>query len=306
MNRYQLYGVVVESEVPFTAPIPPATASPHIRISRLSEPPEATGERLSALPSGSEAPLIELQRTGAVYRLHIEGAGVYAISQEEIRYWPADSGPRAEIHLVGIAMAIWLELVGVLALHGSGVVVDGHAIGILGANRSGKSSLALHLMSLGATLLSDDLLAIRLQDGYTEVAPGYPQVRLWPQEAEALVGSAQGFERAHPDFEKLRIPLSAVNLSELAEGAAPLSALYVLDEKTGSGEGELSLQQAVIEMTRHSFAASFLSALGVQQSRLARLASLARSVPITWLAPDRGGATLQKMAEMVLGAHRSR
>lgn len=306
MNRYQLYGVVLESEVPLTAPLPTATDSPDIRISRLAEPPEAKGERLSSLPPGSETPLIELRRTGDVYRLHIEGAGVYAISREGISYWPVDRGPRAEIHLIGIAMAIWLELAGVLALHGSGVVVDGRAIGLLGGNRSGKSSLALHLMGLGATLLSDDLLAIRQQGGSIEAAPAYPQVRLWPQEAEGLVGTAQGFERAHPDFDKLRIPLSAVNLGEFAEGAVPLEALYVLDDPTGSGEGGLSLQQAVIEMTRHSFAASFLSALGVQQSRLARLASLARSVPVRWIAPDRAGATLQKLAEVVLNDRRGR
>ena len=292
--------------MPLTAPLPPTTESPHVRISRLGEPPEAEGERLSALPPGSDVPLIELRRTGDVYRLHIEGAGVYAISQKEISYWAADGGPRAEIHLIGIAMAIWLELAGVLALHGSGVVVDGRAIGFLGGNRSGKSSLALHLMSLGATLLSDDLLAIRPQDGYIEAAPGYPQVRLWPQEAEALAGGAQGFERAHPDFDNLRIPRSDARWGEFAEGAVPLGALYVLDGTSGSGWDELNLQKAVIEMTRHSFAAPFLSALGVQQSRLAKLASLARSVPVRWLAPDRSGVTLQELAEMVLSDHRSR
>lgn len=43
-----------------------------------------------------------------------------------------------------------------LRLHASAVAVDGKGVLILGESGSGKSSLALQLMTLGATLISDD------------------------------------------------------------------------------------------------------------------------------------------------------
>ncbi|MBY5934492.1 HPr kinase/phosphatase C-terminal domain-containing protein [Tateyamaria omphalii] len=47
-------------------------------------------------------------------------------------------------------------MTGSLRLHASAVAVDGRGILIRGASGSGKSSLALQLMGLGATLISDD------------------------------------------------------------------------------------------------------------------------------------------------------
>ncbi|KIC52012.1 HPr kinase/phosphatase C-terminal domain-containing protein [Tateyamaria sp. ANG-S1] len=43
-----------------------------------------------------------------------------------------------------------------LRLHASAVAVDGRGVLIRGASGSGKSSLALQLMGLGASLISDD------------------------------------------------------------------------------------------------------------------------------------------------------
>lgn len=50
-------------------------------------------------------------------------------------------------------------------LHASSVALGGRGVLILGASGSGKSSLALHLMALGATLISDDrTIATRSSD----------------------------------------------------------------------------------------------------------------------------------------------
>ena len=47
-----------------------------------------------------------------------------------------------------------------LALHASAVAFDGNAVMMLGPSGSGKSSLALQLISLGALLVSDDQLLL--------------------------------------------------------------------------------------------------------------------------------------------------
>lgn len=46
---------------------------------------------------------------------------------------------------------------GRLQLHASTVVIRGKAVAITGPSKSGKSGLAFKLMSLGATLLADDI-----------------------------------------------------------------------------------------------------------------------------------------------------
>ena len=50
-------------------------------------------------------------------------------------------------------------------LHASTIAVDGRGALIQGASGSGKSSLALQLMALGAQLISDDQTSLHLQCG---------------------------------------------------------------------------------------------------------------------------------------------
>ena len=52
-----------------------------------------------------------------------------------------------------------------LTLHGSAVAWQGRAVLILGPSGSGKSQLALDLMSRGADLVSDDRTELRLEAG---------------------------------------------------------------------------------------------------------------------------------------------
>ena len=55
-----------------------------------------------------------------------------------------------------------------VTLHGSCVALSGRGVLILGPSGSGKSSLALQLMSLGCDLVSDDRTDVALQDGALE------------------------------------------------------------------------------------------------------------------------------------------
>ena len=50
-------------------------------------------------------------------------------------------------------------------MHASCVAVSGRAVLIIGPSGSGKSSLALTLMALGATLVADDQTEILLEEG---------------------------------------------------------------------------------------------------------------------------------------------
>lgn len=50
-------------------------------------------------------------------------------------------------------------------LHASCVALDGRGLLILGPSGSGKSTLAIHLVALGASLVSDDQTRVTLEEG---------------------------------------------------------------------------------------------------------------------------------------------
>jgi HPr kinase/phosphorylase len=50
-------------------------------------------------------------------------------------------------------------------IHATTVVVNGHAVVIMGRSGSGKSALALQLIAMGAMLVADDQTLIDVQDG---------------------------------------------------------------------------------------------------------------------------------------------
>lgn len=61
-------------------------------------------------------------------------------------------------------------------VHASTVSVDGNGVLIVGPSGSGKSSLALQLISLGATLVADDRTRVEQEDQQI-IATGVPTIR---------------------------------------------------------------------------------------------------------------------------------
>ncbi len=63
-------------------------------------------------------------------------------------------------------------------LHASAVALDGQAVLLLGPSGSGKSALALDMMSRGAGLIADDHTRVTLLDG-VPVASAPARIRGW-------------------------------------------------------------------------------------------------------------------------------
>ncbi|KZY03196.1 MULTISPECIES: HPr kinase/phosphorylase [unclassified Sulfitobacter] len=60
-----------------------------------------------------------------------------------------------------------------ITVHGSCVAIDGRGLLIIGPSGSGKSSLSLRLLSLGAQLVADDRTVLKRTDGHlAATAPG--------------------------------------------------------------------------------------------------------------------------------------
>lgn len=59
---------------------------------------------------------------------------------------------------------------GPIVLHASAVAFENRGLLILGPSGSGKSSLAIELMALGATLIADDGVVLTPQDGALKIS----------------------------------------------------------------------------------------------------------------------------------------
>ncbi len=196
-----------------------------------------------------------------------------------------------EIQLLGSTLSYWLERGGIPTLHGSAVEIDQRAIGFLSSHSGGKTGLAAALMSRGHRLLTDDVLPIEQADGVLLGRPGYPQMRMWPDEAAHFVAGWEDLETVHPGYSKRRIPVSA---SRFCDVPRPLGCLYLPRRRPPEEMGPevkitpLGPRDAVIELVRHSFLPYVVETVGWQSRRLDFFARLAGQIPVRRLVYPSG------------------
>ena len=207
-----------------------------------------------------------------------------------------------EIWLFGTVLTLWLELRGMPTLHAATVVVNGHAIGFLATNKGGKSTLAMTMVLDGASLLADDQLPLERSAGRLLGRAGYPQMRFWPDQAERLLGTTEGFERVQPGSDKLRVPVGPGGIGTFERRAAPIGALY-LPERDASDRVEIvpaPFAEALTELVRHSFLAGVLDALGSGPERFHVFADVLRQAPLRRLRYPSGLEHLGLVREAIL------
>ena len=201
-----------------------------------------------------------------------------------------------EIRLLGPVLAFWLERHGVPALHASAIELDGRAVAFLSSSRGGKSTLAAGMVREGYRLLSDDIVAVSLVEGRPWGRPGYPQMRMWPAEADHFVGDHGKLSRIHPDFEKGRVPVTPSIFGDFCDTPLPLAAILMPERREADADIEwvpIPGRQAVIELVRHSFSPHIVAAVGLQPSRLEVFGQVAESIPIQTLRYPAGLEHLQ-------------
>lgn len=101
---------------------------------------------------------------------------------------PSARHPMLEFVLFRGVLPRILHLRGTTCLHASAVAIAGGVVAFCGPSGAGKSTLAAALVSRGRSLVSDDVLPLRLVSSLNrvEVLPGLPELRLYPDSAERL------------------------------------------------------------------------------------------------------------------------
>jgi hypothetical protein len=222
-----------------------------------------------------------LERLGDDLLLSAPGAGAYLFAADgtRIECAPPDTLPwRWQRFLTGQVLPLASVLQGLEVLHASAVVYGDAAIAFCGVSGAGKTSLAAGLVQRGATILTDDVLALEPAGDAVLAHPGPRLLNL--RHAEHRVRSAAG--RGVPgstlgaDGKGLRVVMS-----EHAR-PVPLGALCVIERCFG---GELEIERMAPDAptllaTTFNFALRSPERMAAQldvHARLARSAVLFRA-----------------------------
>lgn len=307
---YGLYGLRLASDFLFSSALPEVGGEPELAFDLVEEPPVTGWEKeapaFSSSPQldGVEESLVHVFRQDDYYVLRLTGIADYYLWSDRIACHLLNESYAylVEIHLLGAAFSLWLELRGIPALHAAAVAVGGRAVGFLATNKGGKSSLAATLMREGHPLLTDDILPVEPRGEAFVARPGYPQMRMWPEQALHFVGHYEGLDTVHPAYSKRRVCVSG----NFCDETSPLSCLYLPERRTPEEWGErvefspVPSVEALMALIGESFIPHTVEGLGLQPQRLSLFARLLSQIPVRRVVYPEGFHYLPRVQKALL------
>ncbi|MEO1672956.1 MAG: serine kinase [Cyanobacteria bacterium J06631_2] len=247
MFSYYAYGLEIQSEIEIPEFVPSVnTAKCDIKI---------TVDRTEKLSSYLSAEALEypwaLNITREKAIVYLKDLGLFSIKDgKTIVFIPAPQAleQAARFYIVGTVMAILLYQRGFLVLHGSVIEIDGEAVIFLGNSGDGKSTTAAALHAAGYKLVNDDVAPITLGDRPAFLEPGFPQIKMSPETAEALGYDFDSLPIIHPESVKRGYrPKNSFSRSPLN-----IKRIYVLDYGLKFASTPITASLATMELSRHS------------------------------------------------------
>jgi hypothetical protein len=308
---YSLYGLTLASDFPFESRLPEGSGAPDVSF-ELTEAAPVEGLEVE-LVHATEPHFEDGRSLTCVYR----GDGYHVLRFTEVAdyyLWPdrivchlldAEYEYIVEIYLLGQAFSLWLELRGMPALHASAVVADGGAAVFLATNHGGKSSLAASLMQAGYPLLTDDILSVEQRNGELFGRPGYPSMRMWPDQAGHFLGGWENLEIVHPRYSKRRVPVGR-DFGAFHGQAVPISRFYLPQRRDPEKWGEeievsdVPPGEALMALLAESFIPQTAESLGLSRERLAILGSLVSRTPVRRISYPEGYDRLPRVRGRIL------
>jgi hypothetical protein len=288
VHLQRVYGLTIESAFPL--PGVPVIADPRlagevdVTITWTSTP--AAALRCTNMAHPAESPSAPEIGTTAAGDFCLAWAGELMFSlTSDLRHIHAHSGQARVGYIptvtIGLVLGLLLQRRGVLCLHGSALAWQGQAIALLGPSGAGKSTLSAALVRRGATLLTDDLIALRPTPQGLAVELGARGIRLLPDAVEHAGLDATGLGHV-PHNDKRLWDLSDRAAEGAETGPTLLRAVYML-QPAADAVGALQVaaltpQQALRPLVPNWYPPNLMKLM--QAPDLGRLAALARTVPM--------------------------
>ena len=292
MTTYSAYGLSICSDIPLPE-LRRTLSSPEadvvIRLADLPAPPSFPEDATRYARCGSDQVYLAWKDLGA---LAVRGG-------TDILCDPAPGSSRREFRLplLGIGLGVLLHQRDIPTFHGSAVSLEGQGVAFLGQKGSGKSTMAAALQRRGHPMLTDDVLAVRVDAGSGEagrahrtetgdgpapshdspaVLPAFPFMKLWPESARALGYGDASHAPLSPHTAKQGVRLTTM----AASGRTPLSRIYVLQEGEALHSKPLRGGAAFQALLAQSYAPRILGSLASTPAFFTQCHALAREVPV--------------------------
>jgi hypothetical protein len=238
------------------------------------------------------------------FALVFDDTGRFDISADGRRitwYQPDDAiveAARADI--MGRVLALAMHAMGIFTVHASAVSIRGSGVAFVGPKFHGKSTLAAALVRLGAKLITDDTLPVRLDTH--QMLPGVHHLRLWSDSADRTVRARK------VESSGSRKLFAEVTDRQLEQERVPAGALYVLVPQTPRARQPPARRErlggvaATMALVQHAKLAPLLR--GAEAGVLfSQAASLADHVHVYALLVQRDLEQLIEAAELVRSWH---
>jgi len=315
LSTHRLFAINLDSDFPFDNYLAPSKGPTELTFTVSDQPP--ISEAWDSVNPVYRSPrqdqhgesIAHLHRLSGYEVLSFPRVADFYVQSERIACHLRDPDLEymVEIRLLGPVLSYWLERRGIPALHASAVAVDGQAIAFISRHGGGKTGLAAAMMQAGYPLLTDDILPVEDKEGL-QGRPGYPQVRMWPDEAAYFVGRFEELPLVHPELSKRRVPVGPGGFGSFYDSPLPLKSIFLAERSDLVERVEIrpvSSMEAVIELVRHSFLPRLVEAAGLQPARLDLFARLVKQVPVRRLVYPSGFEHLPRVVDAILGALRN-
>lgn len=241
----------------------------------------------------------------AFFQLIYEDGMRFVVSADTRHVWaarPPDLPPEdLGIYLLGPVMGFLLRQRGVLSLHASSFSLADHAFALCGGPGAGKSTTAAAFALRGASVLSEDITALRENHGRFQVAPGYPRVNLWPDSAQELFGCVESLPKITPNWEKRYLSLDGKR-ANFETHERPLAAVYILEARSNATNAprieELSAREAVLLLVQNTYM-NYLLDKSQRAAEFSALTQLVASTPVKRVVPSGDPRKLGTLCELL-------
>ncbi|NEZ56135.1 hypothetical protein D0962_31165 [Leptolyngbyaceae cyanobacterium CCMR0082] len=242
MYCYSAYQLCLHSEIPLSG-LPSANGEPDV-IVRLKD--------------SKEHPAPDLSNPAQDIRGRLAGIGKCRISDGKFITITPFEGVTHEMidpNVLGGCMSVILRQRGFLVLHASSVAVQGNVVAFLGHSGWGKSTLAAALHTHGHSVITDDVLAISLEDIENPiVVPSFPQCKLTPQAASALGKDPASLEFLYAHSSKRAYHFQ----TGFQQEQLPLQSIYLLSKGDSHSIIPLGFMDAFAYLVSHTRAMDVL------------------------------------------------
>ncbi|MFC3093296.1 hypothetical protein DRW07_03620 [Alteromonas sediminis] len=254
---------------------------------------------------------VALYKNNSAYTLNIncQGKGRFTLQGNTFAIDWQPGGTPASHYFQSMGLALWLELNGVMCLHGNALSKGERTIIVLAPSGTGKSTLSGALMQQGFTLLTDDMVALYEENraGQTEygVYPSWPIMRLWPNSIEHVLNANEStthkneaFKKVHDKFEKRIVPINTKQ-QEQQHNKKKVTDIFLLKRVDNvSDPGHFTVTplpggEAVMALMQNTILGEVYRPLNLEQQRMLSLAKMAEGMKVNVITYPSGTQGLQ-------------